>query len=155
MATALLANGNGVRTTVAETSITLPPRVVSIDALRGFVMFTMIFMNDLAGAGKIVPDWMVHFSDRHKGSVSGMTFVDLVFPAFLFIVGMSIPIALTGRLAKGEPIWKLLLHVIVRTLLLLVIGILMVNGESHRSRATGTTRKICEPNSSEFFAELA
>ena len=55
------------------------------------VMFTMIFVNDLAGAPKkIVPDWLVHFSDRHhKGS--GMTFVDAVFPAFLFIVGMSIP----------------------------------------------------------------
>lgn len=53
-------------------------------------MFMMIFVNDLAGAGKIVPDWMVHFSDRHRGG-SGMTFVDLVFPAFIFIVGMSIP----------------------------------------------------------------
>jgi predicted acyltransferase len=106
-----------------------PQRIASIDALRGFVMFTMIFVNDLAGAGKIAPDWMVHFSDRHRGG-SGMTFVDLVFPAFLFIVGMSIPIALTGRLAKGEPVWKLLLHVMVRTVSLLLIGILMVNGES-------------------------
>jgi heparan-alpha-glucosaminide N-acetyltransferase len=109
-----------------------PQRITSIDALRGFVMFTMIFVNDLAGAGKIAPDWMVHFSDRHHGG-SGMTFVDLVFPAFLFIVGMSIPIALSGRLAKGEPVWKLLLHVVVRTVSLLVIGILMVNGESHPS----------------------
>src|ERR1035441_3184527 len=68
-------------------------RITSLDALRGLVMFTMIYVNDLAGAGKIVPDWMVHFSDRHRGG-SGMTFVDLVFPAFLFIVGMSVPMAL-------------------------------------------------------------
>jgi heparan-alpha-glucosaminide N-acetyltransferase len=103
-------------------------RIVSIDALRGFTMFTMIFVNDLAGAGKMAPDWMVHFSDRHKGG-SGMTFVDLVFPAFLFILGMSIPIALSGRLAKGEPVWRILGHVIVRTISLLAIGILMVNSE--------------------------
>ena len=64
-------------------------------------MFTMIFVNDLAGAGKIAPDWMVHFSDRHRGG-SGMTFVDLVFPAFLFIVGMSIPIALWAGWPKGN-----------------------------------------------------
>src|SRR3954469_15422246 len=89
-------------------------RITSIDALRGFVMFTMIFVNDLAGAPRrLVPDWMVHYSDRHRGG-SGMTFVDLVFPAFLFIVGMSIPFALGSRLAKGEPFWKVLLHVFVR-----------------------------------------
>src|ERR1051325_8656502 len=101
-------------------------RIISIDALRGFVMFMMIFVNDLAGAGRIVPDWMVHFSDRHHG-VSGMTFVDLVFPAFLFIVGMSVPLALGGRTAKGQPLWTTLTHVATRTLSLLFVGILMVH----------------------------
>ena len=92
-------------------------------------MFTMIFVNDLAGAPeKIVPDWMVHFSDRHEHG-SGMTFVDMVFPGFLFIVGMSIPFALGPRLAKGEAAWKIFGHVAVRTLALLELGILMVNGE--------------------------
>jgi predicted acyltransferase len=89
-------------------------------------MFMMIFVNDLSGAGKIVPDWMVHFSDRHRNG-SGMTFVDLVFPAFLFIVGMSIPLSLGGRLAKSEPVWKTLGHVAIRTVSLLFIGILMVH----------------------------
>ena len=108
------------------TPSTQPVRITSIDALRGFVMFMMIFVNDLAGAGKIVPDGMVHFSDRHpKGS--GMTFVDLVFPAFLFIVGMSVPFALGGRMAKGEPLLKTLGHVAIRALSLLCIGILMVH----------------------------
>jgi heparan-alpha-glucosaminide N-acetyltransferase len=103
------------------------PRITSIDALRGFVMFMMIFVNDLAGAPeKIVPDWMVHFSDRHHGG-SGMTFVDLVFPGFLFIVGMSIPFALGPRLARGEPLWKILFHILTRTASLLAIGILMVH----------------------------
>jgi predicted acyltransferase len=98
-------------------------------------MFTMIFVNDLAGAPhKLVPDWMVHYSDRHKGS--GMTFVDLVFPAFLFIVGMSIPFALGSRLKRGEPIWKTLLHVLTRSLALIVLGIMMVN-ESPNSEAMG------------------
>src|SRR5256886_3624528 len=105
----------------------LPQRITSIDALRGLVIFTMIYVNDIAGA-KHVPWWMKHFSDSFKGS--GMTFVDLVFPAFLFIVGMSIPFALGTRLSRGDPIWKILAHVLLRTLSLLVIGILMVNSES-------------------------
>jgi heparan-alpha-glucosaminide N-acetyltransferase len=103
-----------------------PPRITSIDALRGLVMFTMIFVNDIAGVSpKIVPAWMRHFHGR-----SGMTFVDMVFPAFLFIVGMSIPFALGGRLRAGVPWWKTILHVTGRTLALLSIGILMVNDES-------------------------
>ena len=90
-------------------------------------MFTMIFVNDLAGAPRqLVPDWMVHFSDRHRGG-SGMTFVDLVFPGFLFIVGMSIPFALGSRMNKGERVWKTLLHILIRTISLLALGIMMVH----------------------------
>src|ERR1700743_3226677 len=83
-------------------------RVVSIDAARGLVMFTMLFVNDLAGVShEIVPAWMRHFHGR-----SGMTFVDQVFPGFLFIVGMSIPFALGSRLNKSEPGWKTFLHLL-------------------------------------------
>src|SRR5271155_18417 len=113
-----------VPNTAAESS--QPARIVSIDALRGFVMFTMIFVNDLAGvSNKIVPKWMKHFHGR-----SGMTFVDMVFPAFLFIVGMSIPFALGPRIKRGEAMWKIVLHVLVRTASLLLLGIMMVNAES-------------------------
>ncbi len=101
-----------------------PERITSVDAARGLVMFAMIFVNDLAGASdKIVPPWMKHFRGQN-----GMTFVDLVFPAFLFIVGMSIPLAMRARTAKGEHWLKTLWHVLLRTVSLLFIGILMVNG---------------------------
>jgi predicted acyltransferase len=99
-------------------------RIVSIDALRGLVVFAMIFVNDLDGVShKIVPAWMRHFEGK-----SGMTFVDLVFPAFLFIVGMSIPFALGSRLNQRNSLWKAVAHVLVRTVSLLGIGILMVHG---------------------------
>src|SRR5690349_2008170 len=124
---ALASSVPGAAAATLESSPSRPQRIASIDALRGFVMFTMIFVNDLAGAPKrLVPDWMVHYSDRHRGG-SGMTFVDLVFPGFLFIVGMSIPFAIGSRLKKGEPLWKIVVHVLVRVLALLFVGILMVN----------------------------
>jgi heparan-alpha-glucosaminide N-acetyltransferase len=66
-----------LKTNALHSATTQPARITSIDALRGFVMFMMIFVNDLAGAGTLVPDWMVHFNDRHRGG-SGMTFVDLI-----------------------------------------------------------------------------
>jgi predicted acyltransferase len=99
------------------------PRIVSVDALRGLIVFTMIFVNDLAGAPhEVVPAWMRHFAGK-----SGMTFVDLVFPGFLFVVGMSIPFALGSRLRRGDSLAKTLLHVLIRTLSLLVVGIMMVH----------------------------
>jgi predicted acyltransferase len=102
-------------------------RIASIDALRGLVMFAMIFVNDIAGVSReVVPGWMRHFPEDGNG----MTFVDLVFPAFLFIVGMSVPFALGPRLDRGEPVGRVLLHVLTRTLALLAVGILMVNDES-------------------------
>src|SRR3954469_18243968 len=103
------------------------PRITSIDALRGLVMFLMIFVNDIAGAPH-APWWMQHYSEHSEGS--GMTFVDLVFPAFLFIVGMSIPFGLGARLARGQPVRRIVAHVVLRTLSLLAIGILMVNSEA-------------------------
>jgi heparan-alpha-glucosaminide N-acetyltransferase len=104
---------------------TVPPgRITSIDALRGLVIFTMIYVNDIAGVdSRMVPAWM-----RHYRGPSGMTFVDLVFPAFLFVMGMSVPVALSARLTRGEPLWKCLLHIVVRTLSLLLIGVMIVNG---------------------------
>jgi predicted acyltransferase len=68
--------------------------------------------------------------------------VDLVFPGFLFIVGMAIPFALGGRLNKGEPAWKILGHVAARTLALLAIGILMVNGESPADASPGWSPEL-------------
>src|SRR5262249_45006213 len=77
----------------------------------------------------IVPNWMKHASDARPRISNGMTFVDLVFPAFLFIVGMSIPFALGGRLARrGQRGIALLPHVVARTAALLMLGILMLNG---------------------------
>ena len=107
-------------------------RITSIDASRGLVMLVMIFVNDIAGVSdKIVPWWMKHYSDmRPRPAVNdGMTFVDLVFPGFLFIVGMSIPFALGNRLKQGKAWHRVLLHVVIRTASLLVLGVMMVNAE--------------------------
>lgn len=116
--------------------LTSPPplRIGSIDALRGFVMAAMIFVNDLGEVGPVVPDWLVHYSDRHPDGSSGLTFVDLVFPAFLFIVGLSLPLALSSTLAKPGGWPRVLGHVAVRTLSLLCLGVLMVKGSPDAAR---------------------
>ena len=104
-----------------------PRRIGSIDAMRGFVMFLMICVNDITyrqgDAQESIPHWLRHY----EKSASGMTFVDVVFPAFLFLVGMSIPFAIGSRIKKGVAIWRILIDIVVRTLSLLLIGVFMVN----------------------------
>lgn len=99
-------------------------RIVSIDAFRGITILVMIFVNELAGVSD-VPQWMKHM----PADADAMTFVDLVFPAFLFIVGMSVPFAFNARLVKGDQplvIWK---HTLKRSLALIIMGLFMVNAE--------------------------
>ena len=101
-----------------------PARVVSIDVFRGLTMLLMIFVNDLAGV-KGLPWWNYHMAAR----VNAMTYVDMVFPGFLFIVGMSIPLAVRSRLAKQNSLPKLWLHVLARSLSLVILGIALANAE--------------------------
>lgn len=100
-------------------------RVLSIDVFRGIIIFTMVFVNELAGVADI-PQWMKHL----PADVDGMTFVDLVFPAFLFIVGMSIPFAIQARANKGDSALEIFKHIALRSFGLMVIGVFMVNTES-------------------------
>ncbi len=74
-----------------------PQRILSIDVLRGLTILVMVFVNDISGVTG-TPAWLKHIE---PSDADGMTFVDAVFPVFLFIVGMSIPLAIGGRLKKG------------------------------------------------------
>ena len=98
----------------------------TLDVLRGLTILVMIFVNDLAGVNG-VPAWMKHVQPH---DADGMTFVDVVFPAFLFIVGLSIPLALGKRLDRGESRARTWRHVLTRAGGLLLIGLFMVNGEN-------------------------
>lgn len=105
-------------------------RILSIDALRGITILVMIFVNELAGVSGI-PAWMKHM----PADADAMTFVDVVFPAFLFIVGMSIPFAINRRISKGDNFWQLQWHILWRSLGLLVLGLFMVNAEDGYNEA--------------------
>ena len=112
-----------------------PIRVASIDVLRALTMFGMIFVNDLWTL-KDIPYWLEHVTS----DADGMGFADIVFPGFLFIVGMSIPFAVRNRQAKGDSKQQLTLHIFQRGLALLLMGVFLVNGENINETATGLSR---------------
>ncbi|HOA75097.1 MAG TPA: DUF5009 domain-containing protein [Phycisphaerae bacterium] len=110
-------------------------RIDSLDLFRGLTILAMIWVNDLAQL-RDLPAWLAHA----PASADAMTFPDVVFPAFLFIVGMSIPIALDRRRERGEMLARTLLHILGRTAGLLIIGVLMVNVGAINPEATGLGR---------------
>lgn len=91
------------------------PRLLSLDAFRGFVILLMIWVNYVAGMPGI-PYWLEHAGPR----ADGITLPDLVFPGFLFIVGMSIPFALRRQAA---PDWRLAW----RAASLMLAGVVLAN----------------------------
>ncbi len=104
----------------------LPARVLSIDVLRAITMFLMVFVNDVAGVHNI-PEWIKHT----KADADGMGFSDVIFPAFLFIVGLSLPFALRARMAKGASFVPLASYVFWRSAALLIMGFFQVNLENY------------------------
>ena len=117
-----------------------PLRIASIDILRAMTMILMIFVNDLWSL-KDIPQWLEHVSP----GVDGIGLADVVFPAFLFIVGLSIPLALDHRRAKGDTAWQLVNHVLFRTIALLVMGLFLVNGETFNESVTGLPKSLWNP----------
>ena len=118
----------------------LAPRIASIDILRALTMVLMIFVNDL-GSLKDIPGWLGHV----ERGVDGIGLSDVVFPAFLFIVGLSLPFAVNNRRKKGDSDLQLVIHALLRTIALLVMGVFLVNGETFNAEATGMARYLWNP----------
>ena len=99
-------------------------RNLAIDMLRALTMFTMIFVNDF---------WKVHdvphFLDHAAYGEDFMGLADVVFPCFLFAVGMSIPYAIESRYSKGCSPESTVAHILSRTFALLVMGAFITNSE--------------------------
>src|SRR5262249_47427471 len=111
---------------VPETSPITPSisgRIASVDALRGLTILLMIFVNDL---GRAAPSWMHHIRPPRA---DGMTLADVVFPAFLFIVGISVPLAFERVRRDGKTVPAQLGHILARTAVLLFMGVIVFNGE--------------------------
>jgi heparan-alpha-glucosaminide N-acetyltransferase len=99
-------------------------RVVSIDVFRGITMAVMIFVNDLSSVHGL-SKWTYHM----PAQVNAMTYVDMVFPAFLFIVGMALPISVRQRLKRNPSQGALWFHIVLRVFALLVLGLILANAD--------------------------
>ena len=97
-------------------------RVDALDALRGLAILLMILSGNIHFANPL-PAWMYHAQVPppdfvFNPNLPGITWVDLVFPFFLFAMGAAFPFALSKKLEGGMPKWKIVLQVFLRGILL-------------------------------------
>ncbi len=102
-------------------------RYRSLDALRGFAILGMAFAGLIPNS---LPPWMFHAQmpppdHVFSPNIFGITWVDLVFPFFLFSMGAAIPLSLTKRLESGASAWRSISWLAARGLLLAVFALLV------------------------------
>jgi predicted acyltransferase len=98
--------------------VTAPQRFDSVDALRGLTVAAMLLVNNPGDWGHVFPP-LLH-APWH-----GCTPTDLVFPFFLFIVGVSIALGLVPRVEAGADLGQLRQGVLVRAARIIALGLLL------------------------------
>ena len=95
----------------------MPQRLVSLDAFRGATMALMVLVNNSG-------DWSHTYGPLRHSAWNGWTITDVVFPSFLWIVGVAITLSLGGRLARGIARSRLMLQALRRAAILYGLGAL-------------------------------
>ena len=106
-------------------------RIITIDILRGITIFAMILCANI-GYNSDLPAWMFHAQTppptyAFNPDVPGITWVDLVFPFFLFTMGAAFPLAMRKRLENGTGRWAVTGSLFRRWLTLTIFAIVLGN----------------------------
>ena len=106
------------------------PRAHALDALRGYAIITMVL--SAMEAFSVLPRWMYHAQvpppdHVFDPTIYGITWVDIIFPFFLFSMGAAIPLSLGRQHAKGESIMKLTWKTVQRWVRLTFFAIFIIH----------------------------
>src|ERR1700712_155684 len=88
---------------MANNTTTQSPRLISLDALRGFDMFWIMSGEQIIHALAKATHWRIFLwmsAELHHTVWNGFTFYDMIFPLFLFIAGVSMPYSLQRKMQQ-------------------------------------------------------
>ena len=111
---------------MTKTAVAPVNRLLSLDILRGITLAFMIMVNNNGGIGNGSGGTTSWWFMNHAEWI-GLTPTDLVFPTFLFVIGVSVVFAFEARLAKGATRKELVKHTLSRTVILILFGIIVNN----------------------------
>ena len=94
-----------------------PQRLLSLDVARGITIAFMIMVNNNGGSGA--------WGFMNHAAWNGLTATDLVFPTFVFLMGVSAVFAIESRLARGATRGQLIRHAAQRAVILCLLGIVV------------------------------
>jgi predicted acyltransferase len=106
-----------IATTMPAPALNPVKRLISLDVVRGITIAFMIMVNNNGGPGS----WRF----MNHATWNGLTPTDLVFPTFVFVVGVSVVFAFDARLARGATRAKLAWHTVQRAAVLILLGIVV------------------------------
>ena len=116
-----------IKAFISTKSVT--PRLASIDAYRGLVMFLMMAeVLKLCQVARNLPGQRIwELLCHHQSHVEwvGCSLHDLIQPSFSFLVGVALPFSLANRLAKGQSKAWLTAHALWRSLILVLLGVFL------------------------------
>jgi predicted acyltransferase len=107
---------------------TVKERLASLDAFRGATIAAMLLVNNPGTSTAVYPP--LRHAEWH-----GWTFTDLIFPFFLWIVGVAMTISFGKRVARGDNRWQLFRHALRRSAIIFALG-LFLNGFPSYNLAT-------------------
>jgi predicted acyltransferase/predicted secreted protein len=135
-----------------------PPRALALDAVRGLAILMMCLSGIVPGN---LPNFMYHgYYPRFlpdadgvwtavanpytfRGDWASFTWVDWVFPMFLFAMGAAFPLALGRRLDQGTPMWRVVLNVLWRGVTLIGFSVYIMQVAPHFIESPATTKTWC------------